>query len=456
MKFYTPRSPQDGSALISMIIVLPFLILICGLFMNLAVSSLTLARKDQAQTHAQLAGDAGIDYALQIINQDTTWTSTGGEVTLHDENNVRTTYQVELIEIDADHRTLRSVGRTYQPAASAIPIATKTINADLRPIKSAGYSIVTGVGGLFMANSAKIVGGDVFVNGEITMSNTTQIGLSTNPVNVSVANQNCPKPADANYPRLCTATDNVQPINIASPAKIYGSVKANYQTDGSNMVSPGLVASSGVDPLALPTHDREAQKSAATTALSGTDASCNTVGGTRNWPANVKISGNVLLSKNCKVTLNGNVWITGTLTMSQSAQLIVSDTLASTVPDVMVDGPTVSLSNSSALVSNTSKTGLRLLTYWSRAGCSPDCTAVTGTDLYDSRNDDTIVIDNTVSAPESTFYARWTRVNIVNSGGIGAIIGQTIQLNNSATITFGSQAATCTTFWVLDGYRRTF
>ncbi len=447
---------QTGSALISIIIVLPFLILTTTLFINLAVNTLVVARKDQSQTHAQMASDAGIDYALQILNQDTTWTSTGGEITLQNQDNVRTTYSVSLEENSTTSRTLTSIGRTYHPASSPTPAATKIIKADLRPVTSAGYSVVTGVGGLFMTNSAKIVGGDVLVNGEIDMRNTTQIGLSNKPVRVEVAHQNCPQPADANYPRLCSSSENGQPIYIENTSHIYGDVKANNQTDGSNMSNTGLIGSSGVAAQALPTHDRPAQKTAVSQTITGSTASCNTVGGTVNWPANVKIEGDVLIGKDCKVTVNGNVWITGKLQLINSAQLIVSGSLGSTMPDIMVDGASATLTNSSRLVSNATGTGMRLLTYWSRAACSPDCTNVTGIDLYNSRSDVTISVANTASAPQSTFYARWTQVNINNSGGIGALIGQTVKLSNSATITFGSVAGVGATFWVLDGYRRSF
>ncbi len=222
------------------------------------------------------------------------------------------------------------------------------------------------------------------------------------------------------------------------------------------MSDPGLVGSSGVATQALPVHDRDAQKGAVAQTISGTTASCNSVGGTRDWPANVKIEGDVLLGKDCKVAVNGNVWITGKLELINSAQLITSNTLGSTMPDIMVDGTHATLANGAALVSNTNNTGMRLVTYWSRAACSPDCTNVTGIDLYNSRADETITVSNTASAPQSTFYARWTQVNINNSGGIGALIGQTVRLSNSATITFGSSAGVGATFWVIDGYRRSF
>jgi hypothetical protein len=321
-------------------------------------------------------------------------------------------------------------------------------------VTSGSYSIVTGVGGLYMSNSAKIIGGDVFVNGEINMSNSSQIGLSTNPINVSVAHQNCPEPADANYPRLCASGENGQPITISGTAHIYGTVKANNQTTGTAMSDPGLVAGA-VTPSALPTHDRNAQKAAVATTDTAATAGCSN--GTKNWPANYKITGNVTVSGTCQVTINGDVWITGTLSVRNSAILRISNTLGTTMPNIMVDGATATFRNSATIASNASSTGAQLLTYFSTASCQPDCANVTGTDLYNSRNTVTIDFDNSASAPNSILYARWTRVNLGNSGGVGALVGQTIALRNSATVTFGTAINSLgTTYWVLDGYRRDF
>jgi len=444
---------QRGSALISLIIVVPFLILITALYMDLAVSSLQVARKDQSQTYAQLSTDAGLDFALQQVNVDPAWSNTGGQVEVQNENGVRTTYQVSLTSNSSTSRTLTSIGRTFRPASSTVAASTKTIKVDLRAVSSGSYSIVTGVGGLLMSNSAKIIGGDVLVNGEIKMSNTSQIGLSTNPVRVEAAHQNCPVPADINYPRLCASGENGQPITLENSAHIYGTVKANNQTNGVGMTNPGLTAGS-IAAQALPPHDRAAQKTAATNALTGAAASCSSNGGTRNWPANVKITGDVVVSQSCKITINGDVWITGKLEMSNSSQMIVAAGAGTVQPVVMVDGSNAKFSNTVKILSNTSGTGIKLITYMSQAACSPECTNVTGMDLFNSRNVETISLDNSAAAIESIFYSRWTQVSLKNSGGIGALVGQTVQLSNTATVTFGSSVGTGTTFWVLNGYRR--
>src|SRR6185437_2590576 len=111
-------------------------------------------------------------------------------------------------------------------------------------------------------------------------------------------------------------------------------------------------------------------------------------------------------------------------------------------------------SNSAGLVSNASSMGFEIYTFYSTAACSPDCTTVTGTDLANSRSITTINLNNSGNEPNTIFYAYWSQVQISNSGQIGAVIGQTISLTNTGTITFGSSTGTGNVTWVVKGYRR--
>jgi hypothetical protein len=195
---------QSGIILVSIVILFPFLIFLTASFLTLTISSFSVAKKDQMRTHAQLAADAGVDAALYEISEDENWTGTGGPITLHSDSNLYTSYEISVTAIDSEHKLVTSTGKVFNPVSDTTPKSTITIKATLRAVRSGGnYSIVTGVGGLYLSNSAKILGGDVLVNGEISMSNTSQIGLSNNPVNIEVAHQNCPDPADATYPKLC-------------------------------------------------------------------------------------------------------------------------------------------------------------------------------------------------------------------------------------------------------------
>lgn len=446
---------QRGSVLVAIILMFPFLALIAALYMGLSVSSFQNARSGEFRTHAQLATDAGLDIALQEINNDNSWLGTAGEVEVNNNSEVRTTYEITVADV-GDNKEVTGIGRTYSPVGNTTPDSTITIKVDLRPVTSGNFSLVTGVGGLYMTNNSKILGGDVHVNGEISMTNSAQIGLSSNPANLSVANQNCPDPPDATYPRICNEGESPEPIEMLLTSHIFGDVQANNQVDGSGMSDPGLTAGSGVSALPLPPHDRDAQKAAVAVERTGSDASC-WGSQTKTWAANTKINGDVNLSNSCQVTVEGDVWITGNFNMSNSTQIRVADSLGGTRPNIMIDGSNgVTFSNSSTLVSNSSDTGFQVITYWSDTTCTPDCTDVTGQDLYDSRDRTTISLSNNAEGPHTIFYARWSRVLVNNSGQIGALVGQTVRMSNSATITFGTSVGTSTTYWVIDGYRRVF
>lgn len=445
---------QKGSVLLTLVIILPFLALIIAAYLSLTASGLKLARGDLLRTHAQFATDAGIDFAVQELNGNTSWSGTSSPVEVLNDGSIRTTFEVDVATIDSDTKTITATGRSYAPVSATTPSGEITIVTELRPVTSGNISVVTGVGGLYMSNNSKILGGDVLVNGEVSLSNSAQIGLSTGPVNLDVAHQICPNPADSTYPRVCNTGENGQPISLSGTSHIYGEVRANNQTTGTGMTDPGLVAGSGVTPQDLPVHDRDGQKAAVATTITSSAANCSS--GTRTWSDNLKITGNVVISNTCQVTVEGDVWITGTLEVRNSAKLIVADSLGTTRPDIMVDGSVVHLRNSAELQSNSSSTGFQIVTYRSSPSCSPDCADVTGVDLYNSRNLTTINMQNSASAPNTIFYAKWTRVSVANSGQIGALIGQTVEMTNSATITFGTSVGTGTSFWVIDNYRRTF
>lgn len=448
---------QRGSIILLFLITLPFLILLAMYYMRLSLTSFQVAHFDQQHTEAQLAADAGADYAVEQISQDNTWSGTSGETQLHSDSTQRTTYQV-TVSGDDKAKTIAVTGRTYTPAAATTASRSVRIYVDLRPVSSGVYSVISGAGGLFMSNSSKVVGGDVFINGEINMANSAQIGLSTKPVNVRVAHQICPSPADTTYPRVCAVNENGQPISMSNTAHIYGQVTATNQTNGSGMTNPGLVAGS-VPPEALPTYDRQAQKSAVTNNMTAAAASCSG-DTTRIWPANTKITGDVDVSNKCKVTVLGDVWITGSLNIANNGtQLIVADSLGTIRPNIMVDSAAgITISNSGAVLANASGVGFGFYTFYntttSCAAVPADCAAVTGTSLASSRSVTTITINTSGDATNSIFYAYWSQVQLANSGQIGALIGQTLRLSNSGTITFGSGVNTGDVTWVVKGYRK--
>ena len=462
---------EKGFIIASLIITTTLIVAVGAAVATLVVNNYSLATRETYRLGAQLAADAAVDRAIAELNNDTNWTGTGGEIDLHNNNGYKTTYEINIVNsASPSNKVIEATGNTYYPSTAAVPTVSRTYSVDARSLGTAAgtYSIVTGVGGLIMNNSAKIVGGDVYVNGTITMTNTAQIGLSSNSVDVKAAHQSCPIGGGVTYPSICASGE---PIGINNSAHIFGNVCATNQVNGSGMSAGGLDAGcADPPPLALPDHDRDAQKANITTTTSDpyyTTCSSNTA--ERTWPAGLKIEGDVIIQLGCEVTIEGDVWITGNLTMRNSAKLIVSDSITlggtSTVdpdyPSIMIDGSTgLFIGNSAQVISNSADVGAQLITYWSNASCSPDCTDVTGQDLFDSSDVTTIYLEQSAQAPSSILYSKWSQVDLNNGGDIGALIGQKVKLRNSAAVTFGASVSggggSSPVIWLVDNYRRTY
>ena len=352
-------SQSNGFILLVVMTITIFIMMFGIVTLQLISSNLRTARADRYLVNAQFAADAGIDETVRQLNANHNYLGSVTEQTLYSSSEFRTTYATTIIAGSSDlQKFINVTARTYAPASTTTPKYTRKYSVEMRGVTAGDFSVVTGVGGLVMSNSAKIVGGNVYVNGTINMSNSAQIGLSTSPVAVKVAHQSCPSPANATYPQVCGPTQNGQPITLNHTSKIYGEVQATNQTNGASMSLPGLVAGNPA-PIAIPNYDRNAQKAAVTTTLSG-NFTCNN--GNFSWPANYRITGNVNISNSCQVTVNGNVWIGGTYTISNSAKMIVANGVGATQPVIMIDGTLATFSQNTTLQSNSSGTGFRVIT----------------------------------------------------------------------------------------------
>jgi Tfp pilus assembly protein PilX len=472
----TLRNNQESGFILAIFLITT--ILIAGIIVavsSTATLDYNIATRESYKVNAQFAADAGLDYAIQSLTADGTWTGNPSDVTLLNTGNVKTTYKATVVSgSDPTQKTVRVTSKIFVPATASTPKITRIYDMDVRSVTTgtSGGSVVTGVGGLVLKANAKISGGDVIVNGKIAIANNSQIGLSTNPVNVRVAHQSCPSPADATFPQVCGSGQG-EPISIGNNGHIYGNVQATNQVTGTNMTNPGLIPHSTFAPIALPAFDRTGFKAtinaSGQTMTAAQASNCTGSPKTVNWPANVKITGNISMANGCTVKINGNVWITGGVDISNLSTLAVQNSVGTTMPVIVTDGlitggvnggnPSFALSNNGKIQPNSSNTGVQVISFYSTAACSPDCTTLTGTALANSQPIMTIDLGNNGTAQYSNFYAYWTMARVSNNGALGSIAGQTVDLENNAVISFTSSVPGSNnqiTTWVKRGYMRVY
>lgn len=446
---------ENGFILATLLFTTLFISFIVIYASSLALGYSNIANREVYRVNAQMAADAGIDQALNLLNTQGVSAFEGNELSETELLNIgkyRTTY-TKLLQDGANEneKTLIVTGRTYAPANSSKVASERRFKVDVKAVTSdnSAASVVSGVGGLILNNNSKITGGDVIVNGTITVNQNAQIGLSTNPLNIRAAHQSCPTTFNSTYPSVCASGENGQPIT--ANGFIYGNVQAQNQINGNNMLLPGLT-SSFAQPVTIPRYDRIAHKNATTSTFGAESDTIKCSQNKATWPANIKITGDVNLSNKCVITITGNVWITGKLTTGNGSVFKVDNSVGTNRPVIMIDGKGgLVFSNNAQVIQNSSNTGIDFVTSWWNTDTSTnggftcggivdplDCTNVNGLALYTSQNIKTIEYSNNANAPNTVMISSWSKTVISNNGQLGAVAGQTIELGNNAIINFSS------------------
>jgi len=465
---------QRGSVLL-MVFILGVVFSAVGVsILQFTVAQRMTVSRNLANINALLAAEAGIEQSLYLLNQNDNFDGiTTEEEFFNNDTQGRGVYTTTVEPIQGSNaKIITATGKVYRKDGTVDPRSERKVRVVVVGTKSEGHSVHTGPGGLILGGSANIVNTDVYVNGTITMTGAARIGTETKPVNVNVANIACPPGNNPGptYPTLCT---NSQPISIPdwSSAAIIGNVCATGQTQSKFPDSPsnpthqirggstgaGLIPGCEAEPVSPPTYNRAAHKAGVEiTAPSNSNTyTCQSWPFERTWPANLQLNGNVTIGGSCDVTITGNAYITGNLTINGAATIRISDSVGTTRPVVMVDG-TITVGGSAQFIANSSGTGVHFISFKSSAACSPECTSLSGNDLKTSQQLLTVDLGGAANMPGMIFQAYWGKARLSGSGNVGALAGQTIDLQGAGTVMFGTQLSSGTTTWAITGYQRLY
>ncbi len=460
------KNQQSGMMLVSILIITTVLVLVGFSLASLSISQYSISNNKVFSANALMVAEAGVEEAMLQINQNESFTGHANEqIFFNNQNQGRGTYTTTISSSqDGNSKEVVSTGKVYRYNKNSAE-SSRIIKVTIVGTSAKGYSVHTGPGGLILGGSATITNSDVFVNGTLTLSGTSRIGTYSQPLNVDVAHNSCPSGSNPgpSYPETCTAG---QPISMQQNTLIYGSVCATNQTssgprNGGNILpgngGEGLKLGCKSDPVSPPTYNRSAHISAVNTTASGSDNSyiCNRSPFTRNWSANIKLTGNVTIGSSCDITINGNTYITGNLSIGGASKLRVANSLGSNRPVVIVDG-TITVNGSAQMIANDSATGIQFISFKSSASCSPACTSISGTDLKTSQSLETVTVNGGVNLPGMIFQAYWSKAVIGGSGSIGAVAGQTVDMSGAGTVTFGTELSSGVRTWTITSYQQDF
>lgn len=455
---------QRGSFMAAVLLITIVITAIGVSLAELVVSQYAHTKRSTFVANALLVAEAGIEQSLKELNSDEAFTGFSAAQTFFNSDDQGKGEYTTTVE-DAPSgsaKIVTSTGKVYRTSNLDTPVSTRTIRVTIVGTESDGYSVFTGPGGLLLSGSANITNSDVYVNGYIDLSGGAKIGTYNQPVNVNVAHATCP-PGDlpgATYPQVCATGD---PITMSYSTNIYGTVCATGQTS----VGPNNNIQTGIDGAGLqagcvaplvsqPSYDRTAHIAAVSTTASANDNSfkCNGVKSV-SAPANTKLTGNYSMGGSCTLTLNGDLYITGDLTIGGASKIKVDDSLGETQPVVMVDG-SIDVGGSGQLIANSLGTGIKFISFKSSASCGADCTTLSGNELKNTQDLLTVDVGGAANLPGMVFQAYWGKVRIAGSGNVGAAVGQTVDLNGAGTVTFGTKLSSGSKTWTVTSYQQIY
>lgn len=464
---------QTGVVFITVLFV-GLLLTFVGLSLaNVAIVQLRRTNENVFVSNALLSAEAGIEQSLYELNNSDSFTGYENEVEFYsNETQGRGTFETDITPGSGpNERVITSIGRTYRDGSGEVE-KERRVRITIVGTSSPGYSVQAGAGGLILGGSARITNSQVYVNGYIDLNGASSIGTYAQPLDIFVANMNCPPGSNPgpDYPEVCTSGE---PIDFDTSTKIYGNVCATGQT--SIRVAPwqttpvieggstgeGLISGCTAPPAPMPTYDRAGHIASMTTTGNANNINYNCSqwqnpnGFERTLPADIRLNGNANWASSCDLTITGNVYITGDLDIGGTARIRIADSLGETRPVIVVDGD-ITVGGSSTLIPNSEGTSAHFISFKSSATCSPNCSDITGTELKNSQNLLTVNVAGAGNFPGTIFHAYWSKVRLGGSGNMGSAIGQTIDLSGAGTITFGTALASGESIWTVRSYQYDF
>lgn len=333
------------------------------------------------------------------------------------------TFTVTLSTIDTGTKRVTvtaSVPNTVTPTAIKIVKANIGINSSAI---SFHYGIQSGNGGFKMENSSKVTG-NVFSSGSV-------IGTSQNMIYGDVISSGA---GGLVYGIHATSSVYAHRIGNASESTVIDK-DAYYATTKTNTTVTGTSHPGSADqPVAdLPISDEQISQWEATAAAGGTitcsNGSYNITSGSRSLGP-VKIPCNLDISGSAVVTIQGHIWVTGNITVQNSAKVKMDPALGATNVAIIADNPTNRLTSSTIKVKNTAT--------FENSGTAGSFVFLISQNNSAETGGDEEAFELSNSASALVAYAAHGLIPLENTVSLKEVTAYKIRLKNSASVTYDS------------------
>lgn len=168
------KSSQSGSALVTIMVIIPFFVAVIGAVLLYANSNLNRSKGRILALQAQYAAESATDQAIAILNSgNDSYTGTGTPVALVTNGNLyRATYSVSVAAgATSKEKIITATGNVYTPSSATTPSFTRSIEVVAQRTSGSTASSMVSRNIIEAASSVKdLKAKDVFVNGYIRLN----------------------------------------------------------------------------------------------------------------------------------------------------------------------------------------------------------------------------------------------------------------------------------------------
>lgn len=406
------RRDDQGYLLVLVIVSSVVLLIIATALVSVLAAKYSKTGADGDTSKAVYAAEAGVTDTLARLSHSSSF---GGYTTKKQfysaTDKGKAEYTTAVAAGTGNTLIVTSTGYYTKLTSGTDPSATRTIKVVLTRSKTAmSENILAGPGGLTVSGAyAPWVGGlnavqkgSIYVRGKVHLNGTgTSIGTATESSRLVTPNVGCG--TAANFPQPCASSD--PPITFGGvgyfggQGMIYGSVCATDQPL-SAQIQPGPTGT-GLETCVAPDYgavkfDKKKFTNTKTLNVSATASQCNANISDQTipsltWAKNSRITGDVTLEGNfyddCRVTIMGDIYIKGNLTIGSRARLMVDNSLGTKKPTIVVNGSVIIKESAAGVFANDDDTPVNIVSFWSHNNtCSTndECSELTSEELYNS------------------------------------------------------------------------
>lgn len=282
---------QKGSALVTIMVILPFFVALITAVLLYASSNVSRAKGRILSLQAQYAAESAADQAIAMLNSgNDSYTGTTTPVALVTNGNLyKATYSVSVAAgSNSKERIITATGNVYTPTTAASPSFSRTVQVIAQRTSGSSASSMLSRNIIQTASSVKdLKAKDVFVNGYIVMNkNVTNLIAE----NITVAD----KDTSASNCSIGGTGNLIKPTSFTN----VGQTKTKITTAYNNCISPpGNTSNTNFDVLANQSNIGKVQSTFIPWSQYMDGSYQNSPGGCSDWttgtfPRNIPSTGN--------------------------------------------------------------------------------------------------------------------------------------------------------------------